>query len=96
MNILITNDDGWGTQGILTLVRAMLPLGHVIVIAPDGPRSGAGVGITVNKPMLLKKIPNIRKSMMPNWKNGLQTYLKNSDRISFIFSERNMHIPLPP
>ena len=56
MNILITNDDGWGTQGILTLVRTMLPLGHVIVIAPDGPRSGAGVGITVNKPMYLTRI----------------------------------------
>ena len=50
LNILITNDDGWGTQGILTLVRTMLPFGHVVVIAPDGPRSGAAAGITVNKP----------------------------------------------
>lgn len=56
MNILITNDDGWGTQGILTLARTMLPLGHVIVIAPDSPRSGFSVGITVNKPMYLTKI----------------------------------------
>lgn len=56
MNILITNDDGWGTQGILTLVRTMLPLGHVTVIAPDGPRSGYGVGITVNRPMYLTRI----------------------------------------
>ena len=56
MNILITNDDGWGTQGILTLARTMLPFGHVIVIAPDSPRSGAAVGITVNKPMYLTRI----------------------------------------
>ncbi len=56
MNILITNDDGWGTQGILTLVKTMLPLGHVTVIAPDGPRSGYGVGITVNRPMYLTRI----------------------------------------
>lgn len=56
MNILITNDDGWGTQGILTLVRTMLPLGHVTVIAPDGPRSGYGVGITVGRPMYLTRI----------------------------------------
>lgn len=56
MNILITNDDGWGTPGILTLVRTMLPFGHVIVIAPDGPRSGAAVGITVNRPMYLTRI----------------------------------------
>ena len=56
LNILITNDDGWGTQGILTLVRTMLPFGHVVVIAPDGPRSGAAAGITVNKPMYLTRI----------------------------------------
>ena len=56
LNILITNDDGWGTPGILTLTRAMLPFGRVIVIAPDGARSGAGACITVNKPMYLTRI----------------------------------------
>ena len=59
MNILITNDDGWGTRGILTLVRTMLPFGHVYVVAPDGPRSGAAVGITVNKPMYLTRIDGV-------------------------------------
>ncbi len=63
MNILITNDDGWGTQGILTLVRTMLPFGHVIVIAPDGPRSGAAVGITVNRPMYLTRIDGTDKGL---------------------------------
>lgn len=58
MNILITNDDGWGSKGILTLVRLMLPLGHVYVIAPDSPRSGAGACITVNKPMYLTRLDN--------------------------------------
>lgn len=58
MNILITNDDGWGTQGIRTLIRTMLPLGHVIVIAPDGPRSGYATGITVNRPMYLTRLDN--------------------------------------
>lgn len=58
MNILITNDDGWGTQGILTLVRLMIPFGHVYVIAPDGPRSGYATGITVAQPMYLTKLDN--------------------------------------
>lgn len=63
MNILITNDDGWGTQGILTLVRTMLPFGRVIVVAPDGPRSGAATGITVNRPMYLTRIDAADKGL---------------------------------
>ncbi|MBR0309690.1 MAG: 5'/3'-nucleotidase SurE [Paludibacteraceae bacterium] len=56
MNILITNDDGWGTKGIRTLTRLMLPLGRVYVIAPEGPRSGAAACISVNKPMYLTRV----------------------------------------
>lgn len=58
MNILITNDDGWGTQGICTLTRLMLPFGKVYVIAPEGPRSGAAACISVQKPMYLTRIDN--------------------------------------
>ena len=58
MNILITNDDGWGTQGIRTLTRLMLPFGRVVVVAPDSPRSGFGACITVNNPMYLTRIDN--------------------------------------
>ena len=58
MNILITNDDGWGTKGILTLTRLMLPFGKVYVIAPEGPRSGYATAITVNKPMYLTRVAN--------------------------------------
>ena len=56
MNILITNDDGWGTKGILTLTRLMLPFGKVYVIAPEGPRSGAAACISVQKPMYLTRV----------------------------------------
>lgn len=58
MNILITNDDGWGTQGIRTLTKLMLPFGKVYVIAPEGPRSGAAACISVQKPMYLTRIDN--------------------------------------
>lgn len=49
MEILITNDDGWGAKGVLTLVRLMETLGHVTVIAPDGTRSGMSNAITFDK-----------------------------------------------
>ena len=56
MNILITNDDGWGAKGILTLTRLMRQIGEVTVIAPDGPRSGQSSAISVNTPVRLKQI----------------------------------------
>lgn len=50
----MTNDDGWGSKGILTLVRQMAMLGHVTVVAPDGPQSGMSNAISVQKPMYLR------------------------------------------
>ena len=68
MNILITNDDGWGSKGILALVEVMRRLGDVTVVAPDGPRSGQSNAITVLQPLRLKKIIE---------EPGLTVYLSN-------------------
>ncbi len=38
LNIVVVNDDGWGTAGIRLLAKEMTKLGHVTVIAPDGAR----------------------------------------------------------
>ena len=56
MEILITNDDGWGAKGILTLTRILTQLGHVTVVAPDWPRSGMSNAITVGQPIYLRQI----------------------------------------
>ena len=56
MNIVVVNDDGWGTAGIRLLAKEMNKLGTVTVIAPDGPRSGFGASITVSKPFYVKQI----------------------------------------
>lgn len=52
--ILISNDDGVDAQGIQVLTRLMQSLGDVIVVAPDGPRSGAACAITPITPVRLK------------------------------------------
>ena len=70
MEILITNDDGWGAKGILTLVRILTQLGHVTVVAPDGPRSGMSNAITVNQPIYLRKLEDA------NW--GTEEWHKNA------------------
>jgi len=56
--ILITNDDGVQALGINQLIEGIRPLGEVIVVAPDGPRSGMSSAITSINPIrvsLVKK-----------------------------------------
>ncbi len=40
--ILVTNDDGIASDGLRAAVEALLPLGDVVVVAPDRQWSGAG------------------------------------------------------
>lgn len=54
--ILITNDDGADAGGILKLTELMMQIGNVIVVAPDGARSGQSNAITVNHPIRFKKL----------------------------------------
>lgn len=46
--ILVVNDDGITAPGIRHLIKAVLPLGDVVVVAPDSPQSGMGHAITIN------------------------------------------------
>lgn len=52
--ILVTNDDGVSAQGIQELSQLMMPLGDVIVVAPDSARSGAACSITSTIPVTLR------------------------------------------
>ena len=56
MNIVVVNDDGWGTAGIRLLAKEMTRLGRVTVVAPDGPRSGRGAAISVETPIYLRRL----------------------------------------
>ena len=56
MNIVVVNDDGWGTAGIRMLAKEMTKLGHVTVVAPDGARSGSGACISVTTPITVRRI----------------------------------------
>ena len=52
--ILISNDDGFEAKGINELIQAVMPLGDLVVVAPDGPRSGMSSAITSIKPLQIK------------------------------------------
>lgn len=51
--ILVSNDDGITSKGILTLVNVMKQIGDVLVVAPDSPQSGMGHAITVGETLRL-------------------------------------------
>ena len=51
MRILITNDDGIYSPGILWLAEVASSLGDVRIVAPDVERSSAGHSITAMRPL---------------------------------------------
>ena len=56
MNILITNDDGITSRGLLAAKRALDAVGTVSVIAPDSNRSAVGRGITIDRPLTVVEV----------------------------------------
>ena len=55
--IVITNDDGVRSPGLLALYRAASELGEdVKVVAPSGPQSAAGMSITFFKPLRIERV----------------------------------------
>jgi 5'-nucleotidase len=64
MNILLTNDDGIDSEGILSLAEALRSRGkyRVTVLAPDSNRSGVSHGLSIfNDPI------RIREKSKDNW-----------------------------
>jgi 5'-nucleotidase len=53
--ILVTNDDGIDSRGLLALKRALEPLGDVYVMAPDTNQSAAGHTKTFMRPLRVRE-----------------------------------------
>lgn len=49
--ILLSNDDGYDAKGLLTLIEVLRPLANLVVMAPDGPRSGFAGALTITQPL---------------------------------------------
>lgn len=56
--ILITNDDGVGSQGIRILSKALRSVGSVYVVAPEREQSAVGHAFTLHRPLKFEKISN--------------------------------------
>jgi 5'-nucleotidase len=49
--LLLTNDDGVQARGLSVLREALLPLGHVVVVAPTHEQSATSHAITIDRPL---------------------------------------------
>jgi 5'-nucleotidase len=56
VRILITNDDGIFSKGIIMLAEIAQELGKVTLSAPSGQRSAVSHGITVQEPLVVKEV----------------------------------------
>jgi 5'-nucleotidase len=57
MRILIANDDGIYSPGILALAEAAAEFGEVRIVAPDVEQSSMGHAITASRPLMYKRTP---------------------------------------
>lgn len=88
-NIIVVNDDGWGTAGIRLLAKEMTKLGHVTVIAPDGPRSGFAAAISAANPIYLRRVED-------HDLNGAEVYVTNGTPADCIKIAREFLFPDTP
>lgn len=58
MRILVSNDDGYQSRGLLALVEALSEVAEVTVVAPDRNRSGASNSLTLDNPLRIERMPN--------------------------------------
>ena len=54
--ILVTNDDGYRSEGITALADALRPLGEVTIVAPVEEASAIGHALTLRRPLRLEAI----------------------------------------
>jgi len=54
--ILVTNDDGVHSPGIIALYKALNPLGDVYMVAPEGEQSAVAHALTLHRPLKVEKI----------------------------------------
>lgn len=56
MRILVTNDDGIQSPGIVSLAHALSAIGEVWIVAPDRERTAVAHAVTLHKPLRLHRV----------------------------------------
>ncbi len=60
LNILLTNDDGWDSPGLMAVRKALVDVGHTVtVVAPLSQQSGTGMKITMGVIEVVEQQPGV-------------------------------------
>ncbi|PAF50566.1 5'/3'-nucleotidase SurE [Helicobacter sp. 13S00477-4] len=54
--ILLTNDDGFDSKGLLALKNALSHIAQITIVAPSSEKSACGHGLTLTKPLKFIKV----------------------------------------
>ena len=54
--ILLTNDDGFFSEGIETLAHHLEDIGSVFIVAPDREKSATSLALTLHRPLRIQRI----------------------------------------
>lgn len=54
--ILVTNDDGIHSEGIIILAKALKEIGEVYIVAPDREKSAIAHSLTLHRPLRVERI----------------------------------------
>jgi 5'-nucleotidase len=54
--ILVTNDDGIHSKGLIALAKVLQEIGDVFVVAPDSEKSAIAHSLTLHRPLRVEKI----------------------------------------
>ncbi len=67
--ILISNDDGYASEGLRALVDAVSPLGEVWVVAPEAEQSASSHAISIHRPLRIRQVrpEGIRPGTSERW-----------------------------
>ena len=85
--ILVSNDDGYRAKGINELMYILGEVADLVVVAPDGPRSGAGASITSEVPL---------KYELVSESEGLQVYKCNGTPVDCVKLGLDKIVPRRP
>jgi 5'-nucleotidase len=77
--ILVTNDDGIESRGLLALKAALDPIGDVYVMAPDTNQSAVGHSMTFMRPL------RVRERMLDDGSKGWSVDGSPTDAVSLAF-----------
>lgn len=98
MNILVVNDDGIGSPGIIALVRALSEAADIYVCAPDGQRSAKSHSVTLGHTVLIQKVlfPKAKEAYQISGtpadctKIGLQFFGEAGIKIDMVYAGINL------